>query len=286
LEPEEEVNLLPALVEKTMNHLCSSLDAGTSNIESVYLYGSVALENYIEGSSDIDFLAVVRKPLTPTDIQVISAAHEQVEAEIPNTDLMGAYILLDDLGKKPRENTALLTYYNKQLHTNGFGADLNPITWWILKKHGIKIYGSNLTFDYDIEIDSLLEYVMGNLNSYWVSWIDRLEKQVSLNHLSEQKMNVEQLDEAIEWCTLGMLRQFYTLREHDITSKIGSGIYGMKELPVKWHKLIHEAVAIKQHKPDRYYASQQERLTDLAALLRFIHTEANRLYSDSNDPQN
>lgn len=273
----EEVNMLPALVERTMSYLCRSLRAGTLNIESIYLYGSVALEDYIEGSSDIDFLAVVREPLTPTDIQVICAAHEKVEADIPNTDLMGAYILLDDLGKKPSGNSTLLTYYNKQLHTNGFGADINPITWWILKKHGIKIYGSDLTFDYDIEIDSLLEYVISNLNSYWVSWIDRLEQQVSLDHLSNQEMNVEQLDEAIEWCTLGMLRQLYTLKEHGITSKVGAGKYGIKELPVKWHKLVHEAVAIKQLKPDRYYESQRERLTDLVALLRFIQSEANRL---------
>lgn len=56
--------MLPSLVEKTMYLLCSSLNARISNIESVYLYGSVALKDYIEGSSDIDFLAIVRNPLT------------------------------------------------------------------------------------------------------------------------------------------------------------------------------------------------------------------------------
>lgn len=60
----EEITMLPSLVEKTMYLLCSSLNARISNIESVYLYGSVALKDYIEGSSDIDFLAIVRNPLT------------------------------------------------------------------------------------------------------------------------------------------------------------------------------------------------------------------------------
>lgn len=269
--------MLPALVEKTINRLCSLLSARTSNIESVYLYGSVALKDYIEGNSDIDFLAIVRKPLTQSDIQAILAAHEAVENEIPNTDIMGAYILLDDLGKEPNDISSLLTYYNKQLHTDGLGADINPITWWILKKHGIRVYGSDLTFNYDIEIDSLHGYVISNLNSYWVNWIDQLEKQLSLHNLSEHEINVEQLDEAIEWCTLGMLRQLYTLKEHDITSKIRSGIYGLKVLPQKWHGLVHEAMAIKQLKPNRYYITQIERLTDLIALLRFIHLEANLL---------
>lgn len=278
--------MVPALVEKTMNKLCSSLSARTSNIESVYLYGSVALEDYIEGSSDIDFLAIVQKPLTQSDIQALQEAHEEVELEIPNTDIMGAYILFDDLGKKPNEISSLITYYNKQLQTNGWGADINPITWWILKKHGIRIYGSDLKFNYDIEIDSLLGYVINNLNSYWISWIDRLENQLSLDNLSEQVINVEQLDEAIEWCTLGMLRQFFTLKEHDITSKIGSGVYGIKELPKKWHGLVHEAIAIKRLKPNRYYISQIERLADLVALLKFIHLEANRLSHHLNDSLN
>ncbi|MNI78514.1 hypothetical protein D3C73_1348930 [compost metagenome] len=76
-----------------------------------------------------------------------------------------------------------------------------------------------------------------------------------------------------------MLRQLYTVKEHDITSKIGSGIYGLKELPDQWHGLVHEAIAIKRRKSTRYYISQLDRLTDLVALLRFIHFEANRLYT-------
>ncbi|RCW40570.1 nucleotidyltransferase domain-containing protein [Paenibacillus prosopidis] len=270
--------MLPALVQKTMYRLCSSLSTRSSNIESVYLYGSVALKDYIEGSSDIDFLAIVRKPPTQSDIQAILSAHEEVEVEIPNTDIMGAYILLDDLGKKPSEISSLLNYYNKQLHTNGEGADLNPITWWILKKHGIRMYGSELTFDYDIEINSLLGYVISNLNSYWVNWIDRLESKLSSVNLSDH-INAERLDSAVEWCTLGMLRQLYTIKEHNITSKIGAGYYGIKELPEKWHGLIHEAISIKRLKPNHYYGSQIERLTDLVALLKFLHLEANRLFT-------
>ncbi|MCU6793244.1 DUF4111 domain-containing protein [Paenibacillus sp. WQ 127069] len=278
--------MLPALVEKTMYLLCSSLNARISNIESVYLYGSVALKDYIEGSSDIDFLAIVRNPLTQSDIQAIVAAHEEVEVVIPNTGIMGAYILFDDLENKQNEISSLLTYYDKQINTNGLGADINPITWWILKKHGIKIYGTDLTFNYDLEIASLLEYVISNLNSYWVNWINRLEKKLSFDNLSEQDINVKQLDKAVEWCTLGMLRQLYTLKEHDITSKIGSGNYGITELPEKWNRLIHEAIAIKRLQTNRYYKSQIQRLTDLLAFLRFIHLEANHVYNNSIDSLN
>ncbi|MFX3634691.1 MAG: nucleotidyltransferase domain-containing protein [Candidatus Pristimantibacillus sp.] len=269
--------MLPVLVEKTMNSLCDSLNTSTSNIESIYLYGSVALNDYIEGSSDIDFLAIVKETPTESDIKAILAAHEKVEFEIPNTNMMGAYILQDEIGKNPTAIKPLLTYYNKKLHTNGSGTDINPITWLILQQHGIKIYGSEQSFSYDIEIDSLIKYVINNLNSYWVNWIERLEQQLSSDSLSEQDIDMKQMDEAVEWCTLGMLRQLYTLQEHGITSKTGAGLYGVTQLPEKWYGLIHEAILINQRKPTRYYFSQLERLTDLVSLLKFIHEEANRL---------
>lgn len=43
--------MLPQIVEKTMNKLCSSLSKTNLKIESVYIYGSVALGDFIEGTS-------------------------------------------------------------------------------------------------------------------------------------------------------------------------------------------------------------------------------------------
>lgn len=275
--------MLPALVEKTMSQLASSLKARTSNIVSIYLYGSVALKDYIEGSSDIDFIVVVREPITHSEILAIIEAHKEVEEAIPNTDIMGTYLLLDELTNNHTDISPLLTYFDKQINTNGRGADLNPIKWWILKKQGIRVYGSEITFRYDLEVDSLIQYVINNTNSYWVGWITRLEEKLQLVLAQEQEINVEQLDYAIEWCTLGMLRQLYTLKEHEITSKVGAGIYGIHHVPDKWCGLIEEAIAIKRLQPNRLYRSQTERLTDLIALLRFIHLEANRVYQKEED---
>lgn len=264
--------MLPQSVQNTMNTLCASLEVRTSNIQAVYLYGSIALGDYIEGSSDIDFVAVFKGPPSDSDVQAIIEAHKEVENENPRMDIMGAYLLEYDLGKPQSEISTLLTYYNKQIHTNRTGADINPITWWILKKQGIKVFGSDLSFNYDIDIDYTVKYVIGNLNTYWLNWISRLENQLQ----SDQEILLEQLDEVVEWCTLGMLRQLYTVKEHDIKSKISAGHYGIQSLPAQWHELIQEAISIKQLRPRRCYASQVERLSDLVALLRFIHSEANR----------
>ncbi|MBA2941128.1 DUF4111 domain-containing protein [Paenibacillus sp. CGMCC 1.16610] len=270
--------MVPALVEQTMHQLIHSLNTRTSNITAIYLYGSVALKDYIEGSSDIDFIAIVREPFSQTDVQAIIEAHKEVEAAIPNTDIMGAYILFEDLNRKQGDIKPLLTYFDKQIHRDGRGADLNPITWWIVKKHGIRVYGSEITFNYDLDKDTLLSYVINNLNSYWSGWITRLEQKLQTVLEAQQELESQQLDQAIEWCALGMLRQLFTLKEQDISSKVGAGRYGLQHVPDKWHGIIEEAIAIKRLQPNRLYSSQMERLTDLIALLKFIQLEANRVY--------
>lgn len=201
---------IPPSVRQTLGSLCASLETRTSNLLAVYLYGSIALGDYIEGSSDIDFVAVLKGPPSASEIQAIREAHQALELENPSLDIMGAYLLEEDLGKPHNEIKANLTYYNKQLHTNPAGADLNPITWWILKNHGVKVRGADISFPSDINMEDTVRYVIGNLNTYWLDWIGKLECQLQ----AEQEISAEQLDEAVEWCTLGMLRQFYTIKEH------------------------------------------------------------------------
>ena len=76
----------------------------------------------------------------------------------------------------------------------------------------------------------------------------------------EHTVPLERNDFAVEWCTLGMLRQFYTIREHDVTSKIGAGEYGLTLLPERWHGLIREAIAMERGENSREYTSQLKRM--------------------------
>ncbi len=273
--------MLPDQVQKVMESLSCSLESRLpSKIESIYIYGSIALGDYIVGSSDIDFIAIIRTELTSSEILAIAEAHNEVEMKLPETDIMGSYIRREDLGEAVRPGQQLITYYNKQLHTNGKGADLNPITWWILRNHGIRAYGATISFTYESPLDFLLRYVIANMNSYWAGYVERLELQLQTAAASnaETSISTEQADEAVEWCVLGMLRQLYTIREHGVTSKIEAGKYGIQVLSDRWHGLINEAITIKQLQPQRFYYSQQQRLSDLVELLRWIHSETNQAY--------
>lgn len=272
--------MVPLIVERTMKKLCSSLRERNVKIDSVHVYGSIALGDFIEGSSDIDFIAILSEPHTMSDIAAITMAHEEVENEFPQTDIMGAYLLKRDLGKAQSDIQSPLTYFNKQVYTDGRGSDLNPVTWWILKKHGITVHGPSQPLDFEVDENMLMNYVVGNLNTYWKSWIGRLEEQMDVHHLSDEEHVTRQLDEAVEWCTLGMLRQLYTIKEHDIKSKVEAGYYGIRTVPERWHGLIYEAINIKRLLPGRFYYSNEKRLTDLLVLLRYIHAEANRAFDE------
>lgn len=151
----------------------------------------------------------------------------------------------------------------------------------ILKKHGIKVCGAEVSFNYELDVKSLISYVIKNLNTYWASWIDRLEKQLLTINSEDQLSITKQLDEAVEWCTLGMLRQLYTLKEHAIKSKVESGYYGKATIPKEWHDLIYEAINIKRLCSDRRYESNEKRLCDLVTLLRYIQREANHVYNNA-----
>jgi hypothetical protein len=150
----------PQSIDKTIEVLCNNLEHYHVKIDAIYLYGSVALGGYIEGSSDIDFIAILGEPLTESDIQSISIAHQELETMFPQRDIMGAYLLKSDIGKSQNEISTLCTYYNKEIHTNGYGADINPITWWTIKHYNLQVYGSTVALDYEIGVKPLLTYVI------------------------------------------------------------------------------------------------------------------------------
>jgi len=136
------------------------------------------------------------------------------------------------------------------------------------------------SFNYEIELKVILDYTIENLNTYWLNWIERLEMQLPFIDLIDQDSATKQLDEAVEWSTLGMLRQLYTLKEHGVKSKVESGYYGLTIIPPQWHGLINEAIHIKRRLAKRNHQSNKIRMTELIALLRYIHKEANYVFEE------
>ncbi|MFC4809298.1 aminoglycoside adenylyltransferase domain-containing protein [Paenibacillus sp. GCM10023250] len=271
---------LPEAVRAAMRRLGESLQSRLPDVvEAVYVYGSAALGAYVAGSSDIDFLVFVKRALTPSEHERIRDAHAELEPALGGTEIMGAYIRVEDAGKPAEALLPILSYAERSLKTDGTG-DINPVTWWILRKCGIRAYGRPIAFRYELSSEALVRYVIGNMNTYWAGWIARLEQIRQSPEAAEETAAANKLDFAVEWCVLGMLRQWYTIRTGDVTSKIGAGVYGLAQLPERWHGLVREAMALKRLEPAGRIDSQLKRLEELIGLLKLIQAESNRSWGE------
>lgn len=79
-------------------------------------------------------------------------------------------------------------------------------------------------------------------------------------------------DYGIQWTVLGILRQFYTFRERTIISKIGAGSYAIDHVPVRWDRLIHEAVNIRYGRASSPYRFRVVRAWEAFAFMQLIIT--------------
>ncbi len=157
-----------------------------------------------------------------------------------------------------------VTYHDGVLHPDGhFG--LNLVDGWVLKNCGIAIIGPepqalSFTVDWNLLITKMRE----NLNSYWVSWTRRPKRLIILFS-----------DWGIQWAILGVLRQFYTFQENQITTKRKAGEYALSCVPTHWHRLIQEAINLRARSKKSLYRLRVIRTIDAVSFLRYIIRSSN-----------
>jgi hypothetical protein len=169
------------------------------------------------------------------------------------------YLLGSQLGKYAGEVENLIGFHdgNLRVHSN---FELNPITWWILKNHGIPLLGSDPRESL-ISIDSktLVSWTQENMNTYWNN---RARRPIRLLALLT--------DWGIQWSVLGILRQFYTLREKKIITKQRAGEYGLCVVPQHWHRIIREAINIRTKIVGSLYRSGCVRAMEARNFLNYV----------------
>ncbi|MBT2687225.1 DUF4111 domain-containing protein [Bacillus sp. ISL-47] len=253
---------IPKMVEEILNEYINLLNGRLpKKLEGLYLHGSIALEAYVEGSSDIDFVAVTRNCLSEAETKGIAEIHRIIAEKFEQPKMDGVYVTLDEIGKLSES----YFYNNGKL---GYGHFLTPVTWSLLKKKGIVFYGPEPAFE--INENDLMAYSYENMNTYWVSRIQKIEKSID----EVKFMPARVIDEEIEWTVLGLLRQFYTLRENDIISKLGAGEYALGHLPEKWHPIIKEAMNIRKGIKSGIFESEEERIKETIRLSKYIFSQS------------
>lgn len=204
-------------------------------IKGSYAIGSIALGEFNECFSDIDFITVLRRKASPIDLGHLRKIHQSIERTYPRWKMSGSYVQASDLGKHGDALRPYPHFHDGVLYPAAHDA-IHSVTWWELKNHGIPIVGTaSETLPFTVTWDVLLTEMRENLNTYWRSWT-RHPRRVLILYANW----------AIQWSVLGVLRQFFTFRENSITTKKKAGEYALGCLPSHWHPLIQEAINIRQ----------------------------------------
>ena len=115
-------------------------------------------------------------------------------------------------------------------------------------------------------VQKLIVDMRENINTYWASFITKFSRITYL-----------WTDYGVQWTVLGVLRQFYTFKENDITSKAGAGEYALTHLPARWHRLIQEALNIREQKHRSLYTFKLVRSIEAFLFLRDVIHRSNAL---------
>ena len=227
-------------------------------MNAFYLEGSIALGGFNERFSDIDFIATLQRRLTPAEIETLRGIHQQIEKSHPRWKMSGSYLPADFFAR-PNDAEPNLHYHDGRLRQDAHFV-LNSVEGWILKNHGVTLFGpSAQTLPIAIDWQQLIREMRENLNTYWRKWTRQPDRFVVL--LS---------DWGVQWAVLGVLRQFYSFREDSITTKTKAGEYALTCLPTRWHWLIQEAINIREGKRASAYRFRITRAVDAVKFLKFV----------------
>ncbi|MFC4403872.1 aminoglycoside adenylyltransferase domain-containing protein [Gracilibacillus xinjiangensis] len=266
---------IPRIVNRVLNDYIALFNQYfPETMEGLYVHGSIALDAYVDHSSDIDFITVTNRPLTEKDAEYLSSIHSIIANNYPKPEMDGVYIQWKDVGELYKNTSENYFYYNNDKLLFGEYFNFNPVTWWIIQHHGINIIGKDpREFVLDIQPEQLSSYVLDNMNSYWANYIQTAEN--SIDQLVIQP--TETIDFQIEWTVLGLLRQFYTLKENSIVSKLDAGEYGGDQLPAGWHPIIKEAINIRKGEKKVTFRSERERIDHALGFSQYLMRECNRV---------
>ncbi|WP_328478487.1 DUF4111 domain-containing protein [Streptomyces sp. NBC_00377] len=225
-------------------------------IQGLYLVGSVALQDFHPGASDVDFVAVTAAPLDDQQVDVVQRAHTRLADAHPRPYFDGSYVTWADLAADP-----LQAVPGPHVHEHRFSratrGDRHLVTWHTLADHGAALRGP-LPGDFAIHTDpaALAAWTHQNLGTYWRPWwhrASRLPSPLGLACLGTW---------GPAWGVLSVSRLHYTLASGRITSKQGAGEYALTRFDDSWHRIVEECLRIRCGTSGRsLYRSPFERRT-------------------------
>ena len=266
-----EVDIGRQYVDAVVADHLAAVDAAVPGlVEGLYLVGSVALDDYRPGTSDIDFLAVTADPLTNVQTTALAGVHARLTGRHPRPVLDGAYVTWRELAGDPALAGPGAVVREGRLRTSANRAD--PVAWHTLAAHGVTVRGPDRP-GVPVLTDraALATWTRDNLDGYWRPWLRR-----SLRLLSRPGVATV-LAWGPAWGVLGVSRLHYTLATGAITSKYGAGCYARDTFDPQWRRIVDECLRIRGGQGRSRYRNPLARRRDALDFVAMAIEEAQRI---------
>lgn len=240
-------------------------------LEALFIYGSVTLNDFHPKKSDIDFVAVCSKRIDDQQFKFLKKIHKKIQGQYSKPNLNGIYLLWEDLGKTTSDIPQFPYFYNGKMFRAGH-FEVNPITWFQLKNNSINILEeNNKALNFEVDDYELVAYVLNNMQTYWKKWTNEHSKWWSYKSLL-----LVFFPKLVEWGVLGISRQYFTLKTHEVTSKLEAGKYCLNHLPERFQNILKEAIRIRKQESGMIYPSAWLRWKETIDYMNYILKECDR----------
>jgi hypothetical protein len=235
--------------------------APTGLVAGLYLHGGLAFGEWVDGQSDVDFVAVLSRRPTDDDVDALRGVHEGMTAFSP-VHFDGMHVLAADLAADPRScpdgPTILGGYFSEGV--------LDPVVaWHELARSGITVHGPPIAgLGVWTSAAVLREHTVTNVDTYWRANAEALAKMPA-EGASE---------EACCWCVLGVARLHHLLVTGEMTSKSAAGRWALGHYPDRWHRVLREALRVREGGADEYAGDRAGRGTDTAGFTAYVVEQA------------
>lgn len=260
----------PAVVQSLLQAYIDALEASGLRhyLHGVYLYGSATLGAFDERTSDIDVIALTQGDLGPAELDTLETLHKHLAQEhVLGARLDAMYVPLRDIGKRNAEVAPYPYTADGEFHRSGH-FDLNGVTWWLVKQHGITLFGPKpQELPFAAPWEEVLVDMEYNLNTYWAGNYAGLLA----------KSDIILGDYFVLFTVSTLCRILSTVEDGGIPTKLQALLVWRDRLPRRYHHVVDETLRIRQHSDDpSLYSSPIELREDMLAFMKYAIGRGNR----------
>ena len=235
-------------------------------VDGLYLLGSLALDDYRPGQSDVDFVAVSEDPLDDAALDELEVIHADLLAPF---HFDGIYVTYRELATDPAGARTPSAHEGRLARSGAF--EVNPVVWHMMARKAIPVRGpapDRLAVRWAPE--AMRSWSLDNLNGYWAGLVARWRDTTPSRELVVHHYG-------LPWPVLGVSRLHHTVATAEVTSKAGGGRWALDTFGPRWHPVVSTCLALRDGTRVELYGEPAAMWGDGLDFAEMVIADARRL---------